>query len=223
MVRNHASLAVLVSGKGTTLQSIIDFPIPVRLIIADRNCKAIAIAEKNNIPVIVFERTNFKTSFELERRKFTEQILAALLGYRIGIVASAGFKTVLSEEMFTESTYQGRVLNVHPSLIPDFPGNDAVTQTLRHHKRFLGGMVRADSRAGCTVHIVTKEIDSSSTILSQKEVPIRGDDTKETLHARIQEAERSVYPGIIWKQMHEKCLHPSLKFEADSDIAEPVT
>ncbi|MEZ5302354.1 MAG: phosphoribosylglycinamide formyltransferase [Verrucomicrobiales bacterium] len=105
-------------------------------------------------------------------------------GIRANIVALAGFMRILKEPVLTE--FAGRLLNIHPSLLPKFPGLGAWRQALE----------AGDSESGCTVHLVDAGIDSGE-ILAQARVPILPGDTAESLHARIQEQEHRLFPKVI--------------------------
>ncbi len=108
---------------------------------------------------------------------------------RADAIVCAGFMRVLKAPMLTE--WAGRIINIHPSLLPQFRGRDAISQALA-----AGIPV-----TGCTVHLVTEEIDSGE-ILAQSEVPLLAGDTKETLTPRINAAERALYPSALQKWLH---------------------
>jgi phosphoribosylglycinamide formyltransferase-1 len=102
----------------------------------------------------------------------------------VELVALAGFMRVLKEPML--SAFPRRIVNIHPSLLPKFPGLEAWRQALEAREKLTG----------CTVHYVDKEIDQGD-VIAQREVPISADDTPERLHARIQMAEHELYPEVI--------------------------
>ncbi|MBI4118027.1 MAG: phosphoribosylglycinamide formyltransferase [Parcubacteria group bacterium] len=174
-------LAVLVSGAGTNFEAILKYPLPVAFVIADRECRALDMAIDARLPHLLLKRV-FGKNFD--REKFTIDILGALESSEIDAVAMAGFMTVLSPVIFTR--YHGRILNTHPSLLPNFKGGHAVEDALR-----AGAKV-----TGCTIHIATAELDEGP-IIAQQEVLILDGDTDETLHARIKNVEHELYPKTI--------------------------
>ncbi len=155
---------------------------PVVLVVADRPCKALDIAKEAGIPIELIERKSFGASFD--REVYTKQILEVLRTHTIGLVAMAGFMTIFADSIFTE--YAGRILNTHPSLLPLFKGDRAVKDALEAGAK----------ETGCTIHIATATLDDGP-ILLQKTVPILPGDTVETLHERIKEEERKLYPEVL--------------------------
>lgn len=180
-------LAVLVSGTGSNLEAILKYPLPVELVVADRECPALEIAINARLPNVIIDRT-FNNSFE--RDKFTGHVLDALKKYKIDMVAMAGFMTILSPFIFTY--YPELILNIHPSLLPNFKGAHAVRDTLASGAKVTG----------CTVHIATAQLDEGP-ILAQQKVPVLNGDTVTTLHERIKVAERELYPRTIAKFLGE--------------------
>lgn len=174
-------LAVLVSGTGSNLHAIIG-KLDVRCIIADRICPAITdIASTARIPNLTIKR-RFDQCFD--HTELTCKVLDTLKFFDIEVVAMAGFMTILSSFIF--KAYPNRILNIHPSLLPDFKGAHAVCDALASGRKITG----------CTVHIATEQLDAG-TILAQQQVPILEGDTIETLHERIKIAERQLYPKTI--------------------------
>ena len=177
-------LAVLASGTGSICQAIVDAGVEVAVVLVDRDCRAIDLAEADNRPVLLVKRDDFGTKFD--RNQYSNEVVAALRNENIDVVAMAGFGTVLGASFF--DAYSGRVLNTHPSLLPSFPGWHAVRDALRHGVRITG----------CTVHIATLEVDAGP-ILAQAAVEIRDDDDEASLHERIKLVERDLYPATIKK------------------------
>ena len=175
-------LAVLASGTGTLLEAILADGLDVVLVVVDRPCRAIEVAEAAGVPVAKLMRESFGEDFD--RPAYTERVIAALQDADADLVAIAGFGTVLSPA-FVEA-FPGRVLNTHPSLLPAFPGWKAVEAALD-----AGVEV-----TGCTVHVVTAEVDAGP-IVAQEPVAVEAGDTVETLHERIKVVERSLYPRTI--------------------------
>ena len=177
-------LAVLVSGTGTILEAIIQAGLPVAIVLSDRDCRAIQIAQSCDINAVVIKRTDFGPNFD--RYTYSQQVAAALDEAQAELVAMAGFGTVLAKPFFNR--FSGRVLNTHPSLLPAFPGWHAVRKALAH-----GVTV-----TGCTVHVATETVDAGP-VLAQESVPILPSDTEDTLHERIKIVERRLYPAAIFE------------------------
>jgi phosphoribosylglycinamide formyltransferase-1 len=175
-------VAVLASGSGTILETILSEHIPVELVVADRPCRAIDIAESASVPAAMIERTSFGNDFD--RVAYTAQVMDALDKYDIDLVVMAGWGTIFSPAMF--DAYDGRILNTHPALLPAFKGWHAVREALEAGVKVTG----------CTVHIATAEVDAGP-ILAQEAVPVRPDDTEESLHERIKTVERRIYVQTI--------------------------
>lgn len=190
-------LAVLASGTGSNLEAIIAADLPVALVLTDRSCHAMDIARRHNIPAAVIDRRRFgfrpRTSWD--RAGFTKAVMSELQDRRIDLVAMAGFMTVLEGTIF--ATFQERILNTHPSLLPRFRGHDAVPQALSARVNVTG----------CTVHIATPALDSGR-ILAQATVPVLAGDTEASLHERIKTAERRVYPAAIRDYLTEIAPSP---------------
>jgi phosphoribosylglycinamide formyltransferase 1 len=178
-------LGVLASGTGSVLQAILDAELPVSLVITDRRCGAIEVAENAGVPVEVIERTDFSKAFD--RDGYTKLVVEALKHHDIELVAMAGFGTIIPAIW---DSYPDRVLNTHPALLPAFKGWHPVRDTLAYGVKVTG----------CTVHFATPEMDAGP-ILAQEAVPVLPDDTEETLHERIKQVERRLYPATIRKVM----------------------
>ena len=176
------SLAVLASGSGTILDAIASKGLRVSLVLVDRSCPAMHVADKHGITCELVERTSFGPDFD--RDEYTRQISKRLSNAGVKLVAMAGFGTILSEPIYDD--FGSRVLNTHPSLLPAFPGWHPVADALD------AGV----DKTGCTVHEAIPEVDAGE-ILAQKEVPICAGDTVESLHERIKGVERELYPRII--------------------------
>ena len=177
-------LAVLCSGRGTDLQSIIDaiksgdLNAEISVVLTDKpNVKALERAEKAGIKNICVDRKKFDN-----RADFEAELLKNLEG--VDLVVLAGFMRILSPNFVRR--YEGRLMNIHPSLLPSFPGAHA-------HRDALNYGVKV---SGCTVHFVDEGTDSGPIIL-QAAVEVREDDTEESLSARILEQEHIIYPQAI--------------------------
>jgi phosphoribosylglycinamide formyltransferase 1 len=180
--RTVRRVGVLASGSGTILQALIDADLPIAAVIVDRPCRAMEIADRGGIAVELVERESFGPEFD--RLAYTERVVDALKRHEIDLVAMAGFMTVLERPI--HDAYGGMITNTHPSLLPEFRGAHAVADTL------AAGV----TETGCTVHRAVLEVDEGP-ILAQETVPVRPDDTVETLHERIKEVERRLYPQVI--------------------------
>ena len=164
------------------LDAILDAGIQPAVVIADRPCVALDNAASAGLPTELVERTSFKADFD--RDAYTSQLVDALKRHDVDLVVFAGFGTITSNELY--EVYENRVLNTHPALLPAFKGWHAVRDAL------AAGV----AETGCTVHIATLEVDSGP-ILAQERVPILPGDDEATLHARIKEVERHLYPATI--------------------------
>ena len=177
-------LGVMCSGRGTDLQSIIDaiargeLNAEISIVLTDKpNVMALERAERAGIKNICVVRKKFSS-----RAEFESELLKNLEG--VDLVVLAGFMRILSPEFVRH--YEGRLMNIHPSLLPAFPGAHA-------HRDVLNYGVKI---SGCTVHFVDEGTDSGPIIL-QAAVEVRDDDTEETLSARILEQEHIIYPEAI--------------------------
>jgi len=184
----HSSLriGVLVSGNGSNLQSIIDHSEQGRLsaslacVISNRgDAYALERAHKHGIPAIHVDHRSYP-----DRRSFDEAVLRILREHQVELVVLAGFNRILSHVML--EAFPFAILNIHPALLPAFPGNHAQRQALFHGAKI----------AGCTVHFVDSGTDTGP-IIAQAAVPVLKTDTEETLSRRILEQEHKIYPAVI--------------------------
>ena len=120
-------MAVLVSGSGTLLEAMLEADLPVALVVADRPCRGIAIADPAIAPSILLERTDWTASFD--RDAYARELVELLRAHDIDLVAMAGFGTVLGAPIF--DALPGCIINTHPALLPAFPGWHAVRQALQ--------------------------------------------------------------------------------------------
>jgi phosphoribosylglycinamide formyltransferase-1 len=175
-------VGVLASGTGTILRSLAARDLPIAVVVVDRACAAVDVAAEHGIPAEVVERTTFGKDFD--RVAYTHDVIDVLQRHDIDLVAIAGFGTILSKPFV--DAYGGRAVNTHPSLLPAFKGWHAVRDALEHGVKLTG----------CTVHLVTVDVDDGP-ILAQEAVPVYDDDTEATLHERIKQVERRLYPDVI--------------------------
>jgi phosphoribosylglycinamide formyltransferase-1 len=177
-------IGVLASGRGSILEALLEAHLPIVVVVVDRVCRAAEIATAAGIPSELLRRDSFGPSFD--RLAYTESLVDILSTHRVDLVAMAGFATVLDKPIF--DTWPGRVINTHPALLPAFRGWHAVEEALA-----AGVKV-----SGCTIHIATADVDAGP-ILSQEAVPVLADDTVESLHERIKQVERRLYPETLAK------------------------
>lgn len=187
-------VGVLVSGRGTNLKALIeathrrDYPAQVVLVCANRDAPALELARAQGIPWKVFHRADYPT------RDARDLAMAVhLQQHRAELVVCAGYDEVL-QPGFTRA-FAGRIINIHPSLLPAFGG------TMDAPARALDAGV---TETGCTVHVVTDEIDAGP-VLAYRVVPVISGDTPARLHARIQEEEHRLLPDIV-RQIAERTI-----------------
>ena len=179
-------LAILISGRGSNMAALIDAAqsgkIPhseVAVVISDQiSAAGLQKAKECGIETLIIERRG------RSREEHDWEIVAALRERQIDLICLAGYMRILSRN-FIEA-YRGRILNIHPSLLPSFTGLDAQKQALKHGVKV----------AGCTVHFVDETLDGGP-IIAQRVVPVREDDTVETLSARILQQEHELYPEAV--------------------------
>jgi phosphoribosylglycinamide formyltransferase 1 len=181
-------IGVLGSGKGSNFVAIADacvagtVPADVALVLSDvAEAGILARARERSIPARFLPPGKFRTKLdEQAERDYVEALRAA----KVDLVVLAGFMRVL-KDVFLQA-FAGHIINIHPSLLPSFPGLAAWEQALAHGVRVTG----------CTVHYVDAGVDSGP-IISQQTVPVLDDDTAETLHQRIQAVEHALYPQCV--------------------------
>ena len=184
--RQLLRLGVLVSGGGTNLQAILDacgrgqIDASVEVVISDKSeAYALKRAREAGVRAIVLEKKSFHT-----REEFDAGLAKTLKEHRVDLVCLAGFMRLLTPGLI--KAFPERILNIHPSLLPAFPGLDVQRKVLEHGARF----------SGCTVHIVDEGCDTGPIVI-QAVVPVAPDDTADTLGARILEQEHRIYPRAI--------------------------
>ncbi|HTD85539.1 MAG TPA: phosphoribosylglycinamide formyltransferase [Candidatus Binatia bacterium] len=181
-------LAVLGSGKGSNFAAIADgcakgaIPAEVAVVVSDVvDAGILAQARQRGIEAAFIAPGKFRTKLDEEAET---RLVELLTSSRINLVVLAGFMRILKGEFLR--AFAGRVINIHPALLPAFPGLEAWKQALDYGVKVTG----------CTVHFVDQGIDTGP-IIAQETVPVLDGDTYETLHARIQEAEHRLYPRVI--------------------------
>jgi phosphoribosylglycinamide formyltransferase-1 len=171
-------IGVLVSGMGTNLQALLDADLPVRAVASNRQ-DAPALARAGDLPTASFELPDYAS-----RAKRDTAMADWLQQHDVGVVVLAGYMHLLTPQFLER--FPARVINVHPSLLPDFPGAHAVADQLAAGAR----------ESGVTVHVVDEGVDSGP-ILLQERVPVLEGDTVETLHERIKQVEHRLLPQAI--------------------------
>ena len=179
-------VAILISGRGSNMQALVkacedvEFPAEIVLVLSNKiDAAGLEFAREKKIPTSVINHKNFST-----REEFDKKISEEIEKFGAEVICLAGFMRLLSSE-FVEQWF-GRLINIHPSLLPEFKGADAV-----------GDAIKAGAQiSGCTVHLVSEEMDSG-LIIWQSSVPVLEGDSKETLAARILEEEHRIYPEAL--------------------------
>ena len=179
-------LAVLVSGRGSNLQAIMDSidreELDAHLSIVISNTKdAIALkrAEKHGIKTIFIDPSNYLSS-----KEYDKALVLKLKEFSVDLICLAGYMRILGEEVI--QSFEKKIINIHPSLLPAFPGMNAQKQAINHGVKF----------SGCTVHFVDFGVDTGPIIL-QTVVPVYDNDDEKSLSKRILEQEHHLYPKAI--------------------------
>jgi phosphoribosylglycinamide formyltransferase-1 len=181
------NVGVLASGSGTNLQTLIDRGAkgelgPARITVVGVNvpdCAALARARAAALPTFIIDHRDYKT-----RGAFDQAMLSALRSHQVDLLVLAGFMRVLGDELL--GAFPQRIINIHPSLLPAFPGTNVHRQTLNHGVRI----------AGCTVHFVDGGVDTGP-IIAQAAVVVQDDDDDEALRARILAEEHRLLPAVV--------------------------
>lgn len=175
-------VAVLVSGTGSILDSIVAHGVPVSLVVADRPCAALDRAGDAGLPTVDAFRCGFGPDFD--RDGYSARLARDLALHGIDLVAMAGFGTILGPS--AHDAFGGRIINTHPALLPAFPGWHAVRAALEARV----------TMTGCTIHVAGLEVDTGP-ILAQEAVPVFPSDDEASLHERIKQVERRLYPQTL--------------------------
>ena len=179
-------VAVLVSGRGSNLKALLDaastdgFPAQIAVVCANKEAPALEYAMSAGIPTAIFRRQDFPTRADRDRA-----MARFCMDHGAELVVCAGYDAVLAST-FT-AAFPGRIINVHPSLLPAFAGSmDAPARAL------AAGV----AETGCTVHLVTDDVDQGP-VIAQRRVPVLSGDTPQGLHARIQAEEHRLLPEVV--------------------------
>ena len=175
-------IVILISGRGSNMEALLDARLPARIaaVISNRpEARGLATAKARGIATAVVDHRGFG-----DRAAFDAALAAEIDGHRPDLVALAGFMRIFTAPFIER--YNGRMMNIHPSLLPSFPG-------LHTHRQALAAGVRIH---GCTVHFTAPAVDSGPIIV-QAAVPVLPDDTEELLAARVLAEEHRVYPQAV--------------------------
>lgn len=176
------NIVILISGRGSNMQALLEAKLPCRIaaVISNRvDAEGLSIAKAHGIPTAVVEHLNYA-----DRDSFDTALAQSIDAFNPDFVALAGFMRILSAGFVAR--YHGRLINIHPSLLPAYGG-------LNTHARALHDGVKIH---GCTVHFVTPDLDHGPIII-QAAVPVLQDDTEQTLAARVLHEEHRIYPQAM--------------------------
>jgi len=185
------NLAILISGRGSNMENILrsikknKIPVNPAVVISNKSdAKGIEIAQKLGVKTEIVESNGLKGG----DWNYDSKLVSILEKYKVtsqnGLICLAGFMRILSPEFIRH--YKGRILNIHPAILPSFPGLHSQRQALEYGVKY----------AGCTVHFVDEGVDTGPIIL-QSVVKIKEDDTEETLAKRILRQEHKIYPKAV--------------------------
>lgn len=185
-MRAMKSIVILISGRGSNMQAIVqaarnhDWPVRIAAVISNRpEAPGLAYAQQHGISTVTVPSKSYP-----DRTTFDQALMREIDRFSPDLVILAGFMRILTADLVAH--YAGRMLNIHPSLLPSFPG-------LHTHRQALEAGVKLH---GATVHFVTAQLDHGP-IVAQQAVHVLPDDTEETLSARVLEAEHQLYPAAV--------------------------
>ena len=184
MHNNHRSVVVLISGNGSNLQALMDFSSAgnyrISGVISNKaDAYGLQRAAQSNIPTTLVDHTEYAS-----RDLFDQALIQAIDKYEPGLIVLAGFMRILGADFVKR--YQGKILNIHPSLLPDYPGTNT-------HQRVLDA---GEKLHGVSVHFVTEELDGGP-VIAQETITIESVDDAETLAQKIHEKEHVLYPSVV--------------------------
>ncbi len=194
--KGKIKIAILISGRGSNMKAIIQacadkkFPAEISLILSNKpDAEGLNFAKSQNIPTTIINHKDFSNNSS-PRLEFDQAMDREITKHNIDLICLAGFMRLLSEWFVTK--WQNRLINIHPSLLPDFKGANAVADALKSQAKF----------SGCSVHYVTKEMDSGP-IIKQARVEINEDDDFSSLSKKILNYEHKIYPQAIAEICHK--------------------
>ena len=185
------NLGILISGRGSNMESILKaikkkkIPINPAVVISNKpNAKGLAIAKKMGVQIEIVDSSKYKG----KRLQYDKEIISTLKKYKVtpsnGLVCLAGFMRIISPYFIKE--YKNKILNIHPALLPAFPGLDAQKQAIEFGSKF----------SGCTVHFVDEGVDTGPIII-QEVVKVSNNDTEKSLSKKILVKEHEIYPKAV--------------------------
>lgn len=180
-MRDPQRVAILISGRGSNMRALVERARGYEVVLVASNkphAEGLDWARAEGLPTWAWD------SKGVEKERFDRALSTALEGHRVGTIALAGFMRILSPWFVDE--WRGRVLNIHPSLLPKYRGLDT-------HARAIDA---GDQVHGCSVHIVTEQLDAGE-LLGQAEIAVADDDTPATLEQRVLAAEHELYPRVL--------------------------
>lgn len=199
------SLVILISGRGSNMQALIEAKLPIRIaaVISNRpDAAGVGIAKMHGFETRVLDQRAYPG-----REAFDAALAEAIDAYEPDLIALAGFMRILSDGFVNH--YHGKLMNVHPSLLPAFPG-------LNTHARALKEGVKIH---GCTVHFVTSQVDHGP-IINQAAIQVAPDDTEETLAARVLQQEHHIYPEAVRWFMEGRLKLSSNRVEVSDSVVD---
>jgi phosphoribosylglycinamide formyltransferase-1 len=198
-------IVVLISGRGSNMEALLDARLPISAVISNRgDAPGLRSAAARGVPTQVVEHRSFAT-----REAFDAALADEIDRFAPRLIALAGFMRVLTARFVAH--YRGRVLNIHPSLLPAFPG-------LNTHERALAECVKVH---GCTAHLVTPELDHGPIVI-QAVVRVRAEDSAASLAARVLEQEHVIYPRAARWFLDERLVISSGVVRVKGDDAQLV-
>ena len=191
-MKQKIKVAILISGRGSNMQKLIEacenpnFPAEIIVVGANKNdALGLEYAKSKSIKTFVIEHKNF-AKFENPREEFDKALHQEIIKYDVEIICLAGFMRLLSKGFVDK--WHNKIINIHPSLLPDFKGANAVEDALKSGAKI----------SGCTTHFVSVEMDAGPIIM-QAQVPVSQDDNIETLSQKILIKEHEIYPLTLKK------------------------
>jgi phosphoribosylglycinamide formyltransferase-1 len=179
-------LGVLASGRGSNLQAIIEAIVKdeldaqVAVVISDRpDAQVLDLAKRYQIPAVYLDPKGYS-----RRESYDDAVVEALIGHAVELVLLAGYMRIVTRNLI--EPFRNRIMNIHPAILPAFPGLHAQRQAVQYGVKL----------AGCSVHFVDETVDGGPVII-QAAVPVLDDDTEETLSTRILEQEHRIYPHAV--------------------------
>lgn len=190
-MKNMLNLAILISGRGSNMENILrsikknKIPVNPAVVISNKpDAKGLGIAQNLGVKTEVIESNGLKGG----NWEYDSKLVSVLEKYKVtpqnGLICLAGFMRIMSPEFIKH--YRGRILNIHPAILPSFPGLHSQKQAIEYGVKY----------SGCTVHFVDEGVDTGPIIL-QSVVKVKDDDTEETLAKRILKQEHKIYPKAV--------------------------